>query len=332
MSAIQTNTKSMSGSRRSCARWIGACLVLGGALCAAMLTSVVSKASNIADQEAFRARLKSSAAEICGAPAAPFFSSRSRIDAYSREAAHPSAPWMAKLEIIESIDDGGVASIANCGATALTRNWLITAAHCVGSSPWIAVEATLGAQNLEDPRALRRMASLALCPTQFQGLGAGPDVALIRLLRPLPPDFPTLRVASYGEMRRLTIGRHALAAGWPRQGDDVAAQLSAPILELTPPGTEPPGVLVAQPLKAGASPCVGESGAPLVAELGHGPALIGVFSSVDAIYDPQSGVIQEICAGDQARSYFTSLGGMQDWISAAIRACDQDLTACVGAP
>lgn len=285
--------------------------------------------------DAFERRLTDAETEVCGAPSGRRFHSPG-ASAYAPSAAHASAPWMAKLEIVESDPGGRIAAVANCGAAALTRNWLITAAHCVAGGPWLAVEATLGARDLDDPRALRHSGAVALCPTAYdpattEGAGTGPqaDLALLRLRDALPPDFPTLRVASPGELARFDPSVPAYAAGWPRKASGVSMRLSAPSMRLIGPPQD--GVYTARPVRDGSALCLGESGAPLVADLGLGPVMVGVFSSVDAFFNPDSGEVEELCAGYEAKSYFTALGGWQQWISAAIRACDQDVAACLSA-
>lgn len=155
---------------------------------------------------------------------------------------------------------------------------------------------------------------------------------MLRVDAPLPPFFPTLRVASDAEIARLSVGARALAAGWRRRPNGVAQRLSAPMVRIAPRDGEPAGIIVAAPERNESSLCLGESGAPLVTDLGFGPALIGVFSSVDAIFDPETGQVEEICSGFEARSYFTSLTGLQTWLSDAIHACDDHLEACLGPP
>ena len=92
------------------------------------------------------------------------------------------------------------------------------------------------------------------------------------------------------------------------------------------------GMIVAAPNRDEESLCIGESGAPLVADLGAGAAVFGVFSSVDAYVNPSTGEMVELCDGFEARSYFTSVTGMQSWIDGGDRGLRARSGGLSGAP
>ena len=249
------------------------------------------------------------------------------------KAADPSAPWAAKLEIVEEKFADGAMTISNCSAAVLAPGWLVTAAHCVGQEGWISVRATLGAKDSGDPGAIRSLVSTAICHERFDPRSLAYDVALLRLERPLPTDFPTLRIATLGEIDRLARGDAALSAGWGRVSkQEISRLLRKAQVEVVDPSRSGDGMIVAAPVRHEDSLCIGESGAPLVADLGSGPALFGVFSSVDAYYDPGSDTMVELCHGFEARSYFTGLGKLRGWIDKVMALCERDPKGCVASP
>lgn len=271
--------------------------------------------------------LAGSEAWICGAAQEPPQAVGST--AFHPAAADPVAPWAAKLEIIEErFADGGM-TISNCSATAVAPGWLLTAAHCVGQEGWISVQATLGSKDSTGPGAVRRAVKTALCHTEFDPRNLAYDVALLRLDRPLPPAFPILRLASQEETRRLARGDAALSAGWGRVSErEISSMLRKAAVRVVDPARAGDGMIVAAPIRHEESLCVGESGAPLVADLGAGQALFGVFSSVDAYYNKRTGEMVELCHGFEARSYFTAIRGVGRWIEKVMALCGGDDKRC----
>lgn len=309
---------------------IGALVAAGAAQAQADRTAIPAAATPppAAAQDA----LERAEAWVCGAPSLierPTLTARR----FNPAAADPNAPWMAKLEIVERLfDDGGMA-VANCGAAAVSPHWLLTAAHCVGGyEGWVSLRATLGARDIESRSAVRRTGAVALCHQDYDSETLAYDLALVRLAEPLPQDFPLLRIAGEREAAALERGAVAHAAGWRVDaGGAIATTLSRSAVEIIETSAGPDGVIVAGPRRDfERSLCVGESGAPLVGDLGRGPVALGVFSSVDALVDPGSGALLELCYGREARSYFTALRGLKSWIAGALAACDSDLDACLG--
>ncbi|MEM9723942.1 MAG: trypsin-like serine protease [Pseudomonadota bacterium] len=268
---------------------------------------------------------------LCGSAAASSNPVRPAQDQrrFSTARLAPDAPWVAKLEIIEERFADGAISVSHCSAAAIAPLWLATAAHCVGDQGWIGVTATLGDQDAGGPNAFTRSAILAVCHADYRPGALAMDIALVRLDQPLPEGFPLLRLAGWREAARLSAGAVALSAGWGRVGPNaISRRLRMSELRIVDPMRAQDAMIVAAPLRHEQSLCVGESGAPLVADLGRGPALLGVFSSVDAFFDDESRRIVELCDGFEARSYFTALGGLRGWVEAVMRLCDGRREAC----
>lgn len=289
-----------------------------GAASPAALRTTPAAVRPLADRQAW---ICGAAAGAPDAPSGPHRLNRSAMD--------PRAPWAVKLEIVEERFDDGAMTVSNCSAAAIAPEWLLTAAHCVGQEGWISVEATLGARDADAPEALRRSAAYAICHERFDPKNLAYDLALLKLDAPLPPEFPLLRMATSGESNRLKAGAAALSAGWGRvAGDEISSTLRTSAVRVVDPDHGGGGVIVAAPTRHEGSLCVGESGAALVADLGGGPALFGVFSSVDAYYSRRSGGMVELCHGFEARSYFTALRGLRRWVEQAIAACEEDPAGC----
>lgn len=310
-------------------------------LALAVLTAAPAQPALAESEAAAVARLTEElAASFCGRPSAQGPSGGP--DRYDPMAPDPLAPWMAKLEVTLDPSDPAAQAPARgqsaaadptvwtCGAVAIAPQWLATAAHCVARGAPSRYRVTLGARDLFDRAALQREGDLALCHPRYDPSRLRFDVALLRLDRPLPPDFPLLRLARPDEHRRLDPGRPAMAAGWARVGEGrVDRRLRRTPVRIVTPRTEDDGLIEAAPSADAPSLCVGESGAPLIADVGGGPALFGVFSSVDVVWDAGQGRLTELCDGFEARSYFTPLrGDVRLWIARAVSACARTPEIC----
>jgi hypothetical protein len=169
-----------------------------------------------------------------------------------------------------------------CTATAIARDLLLTAAHCVqpGADYKLVASAPGETPNLQDVARIERDPQFDL--KRLFGHLATADVALIKLAEPLPAKIPAVPLGA--EVEPVAVGDAFVVAGYGvavrgdgRTGGTVrAAALVATGLpgslqiRLFDPGTKGES--------AGLGACAGDSGAPVFRDKGGRPVVIGVVS------------------------------------------------------
>lgn len=159
----------------------------------------------------------------------------------------------------ESADDPSY-----CSASVITRTIVLTAAHCVASPD----DARVRFRDAQGELATRNVASIAINPgyrrDAIRRRLISIDLALIRLVEPLPSDFKqvalstaarldfsqTFRIAGFGVGDERSVG----TGGVLRAGNLVATGPRSSIL-----------VWLTDPNRAGLGACTGDSGAPIFA-------------------------------------------------------------------
>jgi secreted trypsin-like serine protease len=169
-----------------------------------------------------------------------------------------------------------------CTATAIGRDLLLTAAHCVqpGSEYKLLENPASREAKLKDIARIERHPQFDL-KRLFAHLATA-DVALIKLVAPLPAKIPAAHLAS--ESATVSVGDSLVVAGYgvTMRG---AERLDGLVRAATLVATGQPGSLQIRLFdprtkgeSAGLGACTGDSGAPAFREENGSFALIGVVS------------------------------------------------------
>src|SRR5262249_41774931 len=170
----------------------------------------------------------------------------------------------------------------SCPATAIGRDLLLTAAHCVQPG---ADYKLLGSEPGQTP-VLKNITRIERHPqfdiTRLYNHLATADVALIKLAEALPARISPALIA--GGSETVAVGDSLVVTGYgvTVRGD---GRTGGPARAATRVGTRQPGSLqirlfdpVSKGLNAGLGACAGDSGAPAFRTSGAGPAILGVVS------------------------------------------------------
>jgi secreted trypsin-like serine protease len=212
--------------------------------------------------------------------------------------APPATGWAARPIVMVIDQDGDL-----CTGTALTRELVLTAAHCVTRPATYKVKAYQTGQPIGVQAILRHP---RFSYASYAASRATADVALIKLAAPLPD---IVMPATLGAARRVAVGETLTIAGFGVTAAGTARGLGVP-REATLAVTGKPGALqirlydrATQNKRHGLGACTGDSGAP--AYDGQGPMVIGVVSWSTAPND------EEGCGG---LTGLTPLLLYRDWI------------------
>ncbi len=169
-----------------------------------------------------------------------------------------------------------------CTATAIARDLLLTAAHCVEpGADYKLVDSAPGREPvLKDIARIERDPQFDL-KRLFAHLATA-DVALIKLAQPLPPRIPATPLAGNGAS--VAVGDRLVVAGYGvtvrGDGRTGGAVRAATLVVTGVPGTLQ--VRLFDPNTKGQSPglgaCAGDSGAPAFRDTDGALAIIGVVS------------------------------------------------------
>jgi len=130
------------------------------------------------------------------------------------EAARGEWPWMAKL--VRRIP--GSSSFSTCGGSILSKDWVLTASHCVAkSSNPSHYTVTVGEHNVnrKDPYEVKHSVSRVIMhPKYTGGVGNYHDIALLKMSSPIAFDNPAVGPACLPNQGEDYEGQFCHISGW----------------------------------------------------------------------------------------------------------------------
>ena len=226
-------------------------------------------------------------------------------------------PGLVKIELIKSPLGS---NREHCGATRISRNWFLTAAHCFqAKDPGQRIELfdAIAVTPREDVRGADTASvpiKAAFCHAGFGNengtlwQGYSNDVALFYL-----EDVDVFSDVQIAPLERAGLQpdnsayTNTYISGWGRNG--ASRYLSGGPVQISQFGE---ALLVTQRID-GVGPDVGDSGSPLYADFGQGPMVIGVLSSVTTSEDET-----------QKPATFVRVKSVLDWTRRGVSVCEEN--------
>ena len=134
-----------------------------------------------------------------------------------QEATPHSLPWQAALVVERTHFDGSTSQHAYCGASIISREWIITAAHCAKDKyPTEDIRVWLGSHNLkkqENTRVIRHLVK-KIQHSQYDAATTDYDIALLKLSKPVEFNKYIRPICLPGAQKRAIEGSSSLISGW----------------------------------------------------------------------------------------------------------------------
>ncbi|MBB33862.1 MAG: peptidase S1 [Hirschia sp.] len=245
------------------------------------------------------------------------------VSAVALTALRADFPGIAKLEPRRDLGDGVIAS-GHCGATRISNNWFVTAAHCL-DEPYDETVLKVGFEILDKPITRDIETEWSVCHMAYGGAkdGYSNDIALIKVSDAAASGMSDVPIASLiaptASVTPLNTPT-AKMAGWGMTAPGGALSNTLLGTQVKIASVGPALIRVAS--IDGRGPCIGDSGGPLfVSGEGGTPILTGVLSGVEQV----SG--QRACEGDYTARY-TNLQGYLGWMQTVVQTCEANEELC----
>ncbi len=239
------------------------------------------------------------------------------VDPNAQKIPLSDAPWQVALIKADSRNhvDG-----LHCGGALLNANWVITAAHCVYEEDKITRNCNLarsdsywigyGSNDLSTHVSLTVGAEI-VSPKGYDCRADNNDIALIRLLMPVPGAVPIRLPTAADVAKNLRVPMNVNVSGWGKTSENgrnsrLLLLAEVPIVSFDTckdyySGRIPPASICAG--KAGSDSCTGDSGGPLYAGRGKDAVLLGIVSMGDG------------CGRAKRPGVYTPVINFMDWIA-----------------
>ncbi|MFC7291177.1 S1 family peptidase [Hirschia litorea] len=242
--------------------------------------------------------------------------------ALSLSAIRADFPGIVKLEPRKNISESSYSS-GHCGATRISNNWFVTAAHCLDEQYDVTV-LKVGHEKLDGPVVREVEADWAACHAAYGGQegGLANDIALVHVTDETADSLVDIPIAtllaSEDSLTPLTTPQ-AKMAGWglTSPGGSLSTTLLGTYVDVKSVG---PAIIKVGSIE-GKGPCVGDSGGPLFVDSEQAqPVLWGVLSGVEKGENAA-------CSGDYLARY-TNLQGYTNWLNNVMMACSSNPALC----
>lgn len=111
-----------------------------------------------------------------------------------------------------------------CGSSLITRNWLLTAAHCLENYDKSQLIANIASNRWNVTVITRQIVAILIHPEYAGYPTHHDDIALVKLDKPVTFDPPLMPICMPGELRRPN-GNYYTTVGWGRMEDDFPSKL-----------------------------------------------------------------------------------------------------------
>ncbi len=226
----------------------------------------------------------------------------------------PAGAWPSQVGLLSSTTTDTF-DAQFCGGTAINRNWVLTAAHCVADAPRLnpPIDILTGTQTLGNGTGTRhRVVEIVL--TNFDADTFSRDVALLRVRKPFPLTVPSQALVGQGVA--VPGGTSVTATGWGSLASEGSypTQLMQVALPMQTDGQcgsaygagYQASVMICAGV-VGKDTCQGDSGGPLVLNDGGTWKQVGITS------------FGEGCGSPGYPGVYTRVSAFNGWINGQAR-------------